>query len=249
LHVLCEKPLALREDHLAEISRYLKSGAKSVYTVHNWKFAPIFLKTAELIRSGIIGSIEHVRYEVLRTGPSVAVAGKGDVNWRLRPELSGGGILVDHGWHAFYNVCGWIGKQPLRARAALENRKFKEIAVEDTATVNIDFDHSTAELFFTWAADERKNNAVITGSLGELQILDDVIKCSVDKSETKFPEALSKGSHHPEWYSFIVDDFIRSMKDREFRDGNFKEAAVSLMLTTGAQRSDQAGGVPVDLVF
>lgn len=248
LHVLCEKPLVLRDDHLAEISRYLNSGSKTVYTVHNWKFAPIFLKTSELIRSDIIGSVKHVRYEVLRTGPSVAVADKSDVNWRLQPEVSGGGILVDHGWHAFYNICDWIGKQPVNVQALLENRKFA-LTVEDTATVKIDFGQSSADLFFTWAAGERRNTVTITGTRGELKILDDVIHCVCDKWEAKypFPEALSKGSHHPEWYPFIVRDFIRSMSDLEFRNNNFKEASVSLRLTTGAQRSYQSGGASVAL--
>lgn len=254
LHVLCEKPLVLREDHLADISNYINSGSKTVYTVHNWKFAPIFLKTSELIQSGQIGSIKHVRYEVLRTGPSVAVSsGNNNVNWRLRPEIAGGGILVDHGWHAFYNVCGWIGKLPVRVKSLLENRKFKDLDVEDTATVTIGFDGAEAEVFFTWAAEERKNQVIITGTQGELRILDDVIHCVNGSGEKKIPfeEALSKGSHHPEWYTYIVADFVRSMSDRDFRGNNFNEAAISLMLTAGAQRSHRNGGenVAVDLGF
>ncbi len=254
LHVLCEKPLVLREDHLADISSYIHSGSKTVYTVHNWKFAPIFLKTAELIQSGHIGAIKKVRYEVLRTGPSVAVSsGKDSVNWRLRPEIAGGGILVDHGWHAFYNICGWIGKPPIWVKSVLEKRKYMDLDVEDTATVTIGFDGAVAEVFFTWAAKERKNEVVIAGSRGELRILDDVIHCVNDSGESEIPfeEALSKGSHHPEWYAFIVRDFVRSMSDNGFRGENFNEAALSLMLTTGAQRSNRDGGksVTVDLGF
>lgn len=254
LHVLCEKPLVLREDHLKGIFNYINSRPKTVYTVHNWRFAPIFLKTSDLIQSGQIGEVEHVRYDVLRTSPSVAVtSGSGSMNWRLQPELSGGGILVDHGWHAFYNICGWVGKQPRRVEATLENRKFKEITVEDTATVKIGFDDAEADVFFTWAAEERKNAVVINGTRGQLQILDNVIHCRNEKGETKFPfeESLSKGSHHPEWYPFIVGDFVRSMYDKEFRNNNFHEAALSLVLTTGAQRSHRANGesVTVDLKF
>jgi predicted dehydrogenase len=250
LHVLCEKPLVLKEDHLKEISDHLASSAKTVYTSHNWKFAPIFIKTSELLRANCIGEIKHIRYEVLRTGPSVAVAsGKNSLNWRLQPEVAGGGILVDHGWHAFYILCGWVGKQPRRVTGLLENRKFKDLQVEDTATVKIDFDSSSAELFFTWTANERKNEITITGTRGELKILDDVILCSNEngKKEYPFAEALSKGSHHPEWYPFVIRDFVRSMKDKDFRDRNFQEAAFSLLLTTGAQRSHQNGNKSVPL--
>ncbi|MBI4383081.1 MAG: Gfo/Idh/MocA family oxidoreductase [Nitrospinae bacterium] len=254
LHVLCEKPLVLSEGHLQEIADYLASSSKTVYTSHNWKFAPIFLKTSELLRSNRIGEIKRIRYEVLRTGPSAAVTtGKNNVNWRLQPELSGGGILVDHGWHAFYVLCGWAGGKPRRVSGSLENRKFKDLAVEDTATVKIDFDTSEAELFFTWTADERKNAITIAGTRGELKILDDVIHCVNDEGEKKysFDEVLSKGSHHPEWYPFVMRDFVRSMTDREFRDGNFREAALSLLLTDGAQRSHRDGSrsAPLDLKF
>ena len=33
-------------------------------------------------------------------------------NWRLDPDKAGGGILVDHGWHAFYLVIDWMGADP-----------------------------------------------------------------------------------------------------------------------------------------
>ena len=40
----------------------------------------------------------------------------GASNWRVDPAVSGGGILMDHGWHALYVVCGWLPQAP-RARA------------------------------------------------------------------------------------------------------------------------------------
>ncbi|MFQ5451570.1 MAG: Gfo/Idh/MocA family protein [Nitrospinaceae bacterium] len=250
LNILCEKPLVLREDHFGEIEEYFHSGTRSVFSVHNWKYAPIFVKTEALLRSKRIGEIQNIRYEVLRTGPSVAASThEGGTNWRLQPDLSGGGILVDHGWHAFYTLCHWIRKRPRTVECLLENRKFKELPVEDTATLKIRFDQAEAELFFSWAARERKNTIFITGTQGRLNILDDTIHLITGQGETVFPfdEALSKGSHHPEWYRMVLDDFVRSMTDREIRDQNFREAALSLSLLANAQVSHQEGGkaVPV----
>src|SRR5439155_608614 len=65
----------------------------------------------ELLRGGEIGEVSRVVWHTLRTRPAPA----GDTpsqNWRLEPAVACGGILADHGWHAFYVVQRWIGKRP-----------------------------------------------------------------------------------------------------------------------------------------
>jgi predicted dehydrogenase len=243
LHVLCEKPLVLKPEHLQEISG--KRQSLSVFTVHNWKFAPIFLKTSQLLEQKAIGNISNIRYEVYRTKPSVTVAsGDQDINWRLDAKISGGGILVDHGWHAFYNICSWMGESPKNVTCLLENRKFKNHPVEDTASVEISFGNTQASLFFTWSAQERKNTVLIEGSEGKLKILDGLILLENGAGVQEFPfdEALSQGSHHPEWYPFVLRDFIASMTKPAAQQANFQEACQSLLIMESAQRSSANEG-------
>src|SRR5207249_9534201 len=78
---------------------------------HNWHHAPIIARATELVRAREIGRVTRVVWHTLRTQAAGAHNGNGS-NWRLDPALAGGGILTDHGWHAFYLVGSWITETP-----------------------------------------------------------------------------------------------------------------------------------------
>ncbi len=54
-----------------------------------------FLKVKELISTGAIGTLTGVSYRSM----SAAHTGEGELPWRLKPELSGGGLFMDIGCH------------------------------------------------------------------------------------------------------------------------------------------------------
>src|SRR2546427_313875 len=107
-HVLCEKPLVSALDDLAPLARLAEKTGRALHTVHNWHHAPIVRRTADLIREGQIGRVEHGIWHTLRTRPASA----GDErtgNWRVDPAVAGGGVLSDHGWPGVYIVPPWVG--------------------------------------------------------------------------------------------------------------------------------------------
>lgn len=226
-HVLCEKPLVLAAEDLENVARLQKNMQKAVFTVHNWRYAPIFQKVSELVVGGGLGEVRNITYEVIRARPSVTVGEESvSANWRLNPDISGGGILVDHGWHAFYMVTQWAGKAPCWVKCRLENHKYQGIAVEDTATIKIGYPDATANLFFTWAGGDRRNRVTIEGTRGTVSVDDDVVVHSTGRGAQRcpFPEALSHGSHHPEWYGLILDDFVIEMQGAWVLGRNLAEA-------------------------
>src|SRR5206468_3388830 len=110
-----------------------------------------------------------VDWHTLRTRPAVTSDGD-EENWRFDPLIAGGGVLADHGWHVFYVVQGWIGEAPQSVSARLETRRHTRWSVEDTATVRLGYAHATAEILLTWAADERRNWAAVTGADGMIEL-------------------------------------------------------------------------------
>ena len=240
-HVLCEKPLVLKQDDLLNTWKMMKRTGKTVVTVHNWRYSPILKKVSQLVKGGTVGRINYIEYNVIRVQPSVAVAkaGEDDDNWRLDPSVAGGGILVDHGWHAFYLVHEWTGGVPARVECCLENRKFKDIRVEDTATVLFEYQDAKARLFFTWAGDRRQNTILIRGSRGMISVMDD--KICVENSdmatEIPFSEGLSAGSHHPDWYGAVINEFLSEMGDKDAVGRNFSEAACCFNLLEHCKKS------------
>ncbi len=226
-HVMCEKPLVLNRQDFIRIADLCNRHNRVVYTVHNWRYAPIYQEASRLLSQGVIGRVRRIDYQVIRTRPSVTAGETGvEDNWRVDPELAGGGILVDHGWHAFYMVNQWVGASPNWVECKLENRKFKDIPIEDTAEAVIGYQDAEVRLFFTWSGDSRSNTVLITGENGTISIDDHTISVNSDhgQQEIPFDQALSQGSHHPEWYAAVIQDFLKELSDPACAGRNLAEA-------------------------
>ena len=116
VHVLCEKPLTVSAPALQHITTAAATAGVLVFPVHNWKYAPLFQALKRLLEDGEIGLPTYVELTTLRTGPA------GTSGWRLDPRIAGGGILMDHGWHAFYLLLFLLGERPEAIAARLERR-------------------------------------------------------------------------------------------------------------------------------
>ncbi|MDE2484818.1 MAG: Gfo/Idh/MocA family oxidoreductase [candidate division NC10 bacterium] len=251
LHVLCEKPLVLSPDELRLVRCAQVESGRVLHTVHNWLYAPIISKATDLIREGRIGTVQRISWQVLRREPSVAVGpisgSDGEAipdNWRLDPAMAGGGILLDHGWHALYIILHWLCQEPRTIAAVLEKRAHPEWPVEDTATVRLNFPEAVADIFLTWASSSRSNCAVIEGLLGTIRIEDGtlILKRQEDEQIWGFEQPLSQGSHHPEWFSRVRDDFLREISGEAQRGKNLAEASLCAQLLCLAKESHGQGG-------
>jgi predicted dehydrogenase len=243
VHVLCEKPLAIRMEDCNRIRSAASAGHVVVFTVHNWKYAPIFRTAKRVLRRGEIGKVTRVTLETLRVEPpGSATGGK---SWRLDPALAGGGILVDHGWHAFYLALYALDAEPTAVVAQTTQRKFTDSSVEDTATCTIEFPDASAEIFLTWAADARRNAVRFTGQHGSVEVADRTLAVKVDGREpveTVFAQALSAGSYHPDWFAAMLEDFREEVLEPKLRGTNFREAETCCRLLTLCYASSVAGG-------
>jgi predicted dehydrogenase len=166
--------------------------------------------TDELIRQGEIGRVRRVVWETLRVRPAAAGDGS-EANWRVNPAVAGGGVLTDHGWHVFYVVPAWVGSRPLSVGARLETRRHTTFAVEDTASVRLEFADATADVLLTWAAEERRNRVEVHGTEGRIELQGDTLVLTGKDGERRWPglPPLSDGSHHPEWFHKVAESSRR----------------------------------------
>ena len=247
LHILCEKPLVSRREDLDAVSELLGKDDRVVSTVHNWHQAPIIRKVSELLEQGAIGEIRRCTWQTLRTKPAIAVEAR-DGNWRVDPAMAGGGVLMDHGWHAFYMLYAWMGQVPDRISARLESRRYTDWSIEDTATVRLEFPDATAEIFVTWASSERRNRASLEGTRGAIRIEDDTVALVPSRGkegEQRWvcPPSLSTGSHHPDWFRGVASDFVAEVTGGSpARGGSVAEASLCVTLEALAQESSRQGG-------
>lgn len=191
--------------------------------VHNWKYAPIVKRTTELLRSGSIGRLRDVEIETLRTR-DCAAAGSNHPNWRQDPVVAGGGVLMDHGWHAIYLARHWFGQDPLEVQASLH--RHTPTAVENEAALSLIFPSGRAKIFLTWKAPARRSTMRLIGERGEITIDDDTLKASGET--VRFESALSAGSYHPDWFSAMLPEVVASFRSPETALESFDEAALCL---------------------
>ena len=251
LHVLCEKPLVLSPAELPPLAELAREKNRVLAAVHNWRHAPIVKAATDLVSQGAIGEVRAVRWETLRERPAAAAGGEAGKNWRMDPAIAGGGVLVDHGWHALYVVCDWLPEAPRRVSARLSTRRHREWPVEDTAEVSVETARVRAEVLLTWAASERRNRAWIEGTRGTIRLEGNLLELTITDSTgpvvRRFPQSLAEGSHHPDWFSGVAAEFLAEIADRGRRGRSLAEASLCAELIARARESSSRGGAPVSL--
>lgn len=222
IHVLCEKPLTLDPEVFAQIQTESASRNVCVYSINNWAYSPQWARLLEVVASGRLGAIRHVDIRVLRTKPSVSAL-PGD--WRKDPEISGGGIFVDHGWHNLYLMRRLLGAD----LALIDTVLHPAGSVDEVATALFAAPAASGTMHLSWRAGERSNSAFVTGERGSVELRDDalIVKANGLEETTRFPEKLSGGSAHPEWLAEMWPAFEAECAGLR-RGENLSEAAFCL---------------------
>jgi predicted dehydrogenase len=232
-HVLCEKPLVLDQIELEKVRGAAREAGRAVVPVHNWKYAPIVRRATDLLRSGAVGQLRGVEIETLRI-QDCAVADPDRPNWRRDPAIAGGGVLMDHGWHAIYLARQWFGEEPIEVRASLHRPTTAD--VEDEALLTLIFPSGgQAKISLTWRADVRRNTMRLVGERGEIAIDDDTL--NIGGESIRFGSALSAGSHHADWFAAMLPDVIESFHRPEAALESFDEAALCLSVIRRAYQT------------
>lgn len=244
-HILCEKPLTTTLADYRAVAAAAHAAGVALCTVHNWKHSEQFTQVAALLAAGAIGRPTHLRLETLRAGRAVSVGHE----WRGDAALAGGGILIDHGWHALYLLLGLAGEVPQQIRAVIERRRYTTADVEDTVTCEIEFPSLRGEIFLTWAGDTRSTRWQVEGTEGTLTLTDDrgELRRGGERRALAFAGSLSAGSHHPDWFGAVLDDFVAEIEHPACRGRNLTEAERCLQLTTLAYDSSARGGLTLDV--
>ncbi|MGH7815066.1 MAG: Gfo/Idh/MocA family protein [Candidatus Binataceae bacterium] len=246
-HVLVEKPLCLTLREFDELAALAASRGRVLMCVHNWKFAPAYVAARAAIDAGRIGAPRSVSLERFRTQP--AGAGGSGGRWRSA-AASGGGILIDHGWHAFY-LMRWLlgGAEPELVSARLESSAAD--GVDHVAEVRIGFSGSSrGSAHLSWRAPNRRTSATIEGADGVIEI--DGSRLTISSrggASEELPVAdIPDDSYHSAWFGGVTEQFedaIRAGRDSPAARINLAEARAALGLILSARESSSSGGIEV----
>lgn len=240
-HVLCEKPLATDLDDAQAAQRAAQRAGVVLFPCHQYHYAPQWLATRAALLGGAVGPVRLGALSVYRTGANPGSA-CWQPSWRTEPCLAGGGILVDHGTHLFYQLHALFGA-PV-AIACRTERRLPDSRVDDTATVYLRYPRRLVRIHLTWAADRRYTCHRYVGTRGEVACLDDrlLVRGVGGERALPFGAGLSQGSAHSEWFGPLLTEFADRMQARDLRSDRADEAVLVAAYLTLAYESAAAEG-------
>jgi predicted dehydrogenase len=100
LNVFVEKPLANTVEECREIAKLVEKSGRKLMVGHCFRFLEVIEKMKESLDKGFIGSLEVATLEEVINGPFAHPRVPAPVSdWWFDPKKSGGGVLLDIGYH------------------------------------------------------------------------------------------------------------------------------------------------------
>lgn len=275
-HVLVEKPLCLEAAEFERLVALARKQSRILMCAHNWQFAPAYKKAYELVTSGRIGVPRYISLVRLRGQPAGGASPKPIVaenrhrtagipasgqRWRLDAS-TGGGILLDHGWHAFYLLHWLMGLSALTDQN-LPNRGQLALSaylgypsnsrVDDLADLRFIYRHGlVANIHLSWRSPVRRTCATLYGDRSLIEIDGDRIMLTNHDGSSEDHSVLDApdDSYHRPWFADLTSLFLGAIA--EGLDGplvrrNHAEVRFALAATAAglASATDEGAGKPL----
>jgi predicted dehydrogenase len=164
--VYVEKPMALSFAECSAMIDACRAARVPLYVAYYRRALPRFLKVKELLESGAIGDVRFVSI-VLHQPADRATTDRTSLPWRVKPELSGGGLFVDLASHMLDFLDYALG--PIREARGLASNQANLYPAEDIVTGTFRFE-SGVHGVGTWcfSAFDKRDRTEIVGTAGRI---------------------------------------------------------------------------------
>ena len=171
-HILTEKPLTVSMESAGRVAAVVRRAGIVLGIHHNYHHFPHYSAMRQVIAEGRIGRPFFIRYEGIGGGPWDGIKSY-DPAWRTRADRSGGGVLLDNGYHSMY-MCEYFMKSPV-AEVSARVGNFQKFAVDDLAVVTLTHQNGgISSVQVSWAVDAPGRSVLeVHGTEGSLQVADD----------------------------------------------------------------------------
>lgn len=160
--IICEKPLCTNLEDARRIKASLESSGVIFMSAHNQLFQPTLLEARRLLSTGTLG--KPYLYRSIETFQSRAFdphsnepasVGGGQLGWRADLSQSGGGELLDTGYHSTYRLLSLANNdRPVEVTGFLSRFLIGHLPTEDTGQVMVRFESGAmGQILTSWALD------------------------------------------------------------------------------------------------
>lgn len=166
--VYVEKPMAINYEQCLSMIKACHTADVPLFTAYYRRTLPGFLKVKEIIENGLIGDIRFVSIEMIQPLDTKLIADTA-VNWRIHPEISGGGYFHDLASHELDFLDFLFG--PITNVSGISENQANLYPADDIVTANFKFENGVVGngmWCFSSASESQKDEIKILGSKGEL---------------------------------------------------------------------------------
>lgn len=229
-YVLCEKPLAVDMDGLAEM--VCAGGAGRLAVASKFRFDEDVRTALKLVSAGAIGDM---------MGLDVCFARQASMRekWHLHPGLSGGGVLMDNGPHALDLTRLFLGA--LSEISVTEGVRRGDAAVETSVIVELrSVQGVSARALLSWDADlPERPYLLVRGSLGCMELGFMSARLVTDGADE--PMTFGEGFNNRKALLSQLDDLLDAVLLGREPTGSFPGACASVHAIVAGYASMAAG--------
>ncbi len=221
--LICEKPLALTFQEGKIVADLIKQAQLIFVPCHQYRYSPLWMTIRKFVDGEEIGKIVLAQFNVFRLkADSGNPQWKAD--WRVHPNISGGGVIVDTGSHYLYLLLSFFGK-PKSITARTATLVHHDYPVEDTAIIIAEYERMVAQINLTWAAEHRANSTFFVGTKGSLFSGGESILLYKNGHQREFPgQDVSNKAAYVQWYAALFNEFVRRLQQKNHSYDMLNEA-------------------------
>ena len=168
--VYVEKPMARTHGECLSMIDACQKAGVPLFTAYYRRMLPNFLKVKSLLADGIIGDVRYVSILLNKTlQPNIVGASKSADNWRIFPEIAGGGYFFDLACHQLDILDFLFG--PIRHASGFAVNQADLYPAEDIVVGSFCFENGImgqGTWCFTTSGVSDKEVTTIVGSKGQI---------------------------------------------------------------------------------